>query len=102
MFQKLKQFKDMRDQAKEIHTKLSGESCEGTAGFNKVKIVINGAQEILSVSIDPSLMMESERGKLEGYVRDAANDAMKKCHRLMAEKMKDGSFGDFKMPDLKG
>lgn len=99
MFQKLKQFKDMRDQAKQIHEKLSQESCEGSAGFGKVKITINGAQEVTNVSIDVSLMVASEKSRLEGLVRDATNDAIKKCHRIMAEKMK-GQFGDFKLPEM--
>ncbi|OGH61487.1 MAG: nucleoid-associated protein, YbaB/EbfC family [Candidatus Magasanikbacteria bacterium RIFCSPHIGHO2_01_FULL_50_8] len=99
MFQKLKQFKDMRDQAKQIHEKLSHESCEGSAGFGKVKVVINGAQEVTSVLIDESLLSVGEKSRLEGFVRDATNDAIKKCHRIMAEKMK-GQFGDFKLPTL--
>ncbi len=101
MFGKLKQFKDMRDQAKVIQEKLSKETCEGSAGFGKIKIVINGTQQILSVTIDPSLLAAgaSEKTRLEGLVKDATNDAIQKCHRLMAEKMK-GQMGDFKMPEI--
>lgn len=99
MFQKLKQFKDMRDQAKQIQDTLSKEVCEGSAGFGKVKITMNGAQKVLSTSIDASLM--SDKSRLEGLVTDAINDAMQKCHKMMAEKMKD-KFGDFKLPDLNG
>lgn len=97
MFQKLKQFKDMRDQAKVIQEKLSKETCEGTAGFGKVKVVINGTQQILSVTIDDSIV--GDKSKLESLMKDATNDAIQKCHRLMAEKMK-GQMGDFKMPEI--
>jgi DNA-binding YbaB/EbfC family protein len=99
MFQKLKQFQDMRDQAKKIQATLSQEIVEGTAGFGKVKITMNGTQEILSVVIDPSLMAPDEHTRLQNLIKDAANDAMKKCHKAMAEKMK-GQMGDFKMPEL--
>lgn len=99
MFQKLKQFKDLRDQAKQIHETLSRETCEGSAGFGKVKITMNGAQEVTTVFIDESLLATGEKTRLEGFVKEAANDAIKKCHRLMAEKMK-GQLGDFKMPDM--
>ncbi len=101
MFQKLKQFKDMRDQAKQIQETLAQESCEGSAGFGKVKITMNGAQKVTSTFIDVSLLLSGDATRLSGLVTDAINDAMQKCHKLMAEKMKD-KFGDFKMPELKG
>lgn len=101
MFQKLKQFKDMRDQAKQIQDVLSKESVEGTAGFGKVKITMNGAQKVTATSIDVSLLNAGDQKRVEGLVTDAVNDAMQKCHKVMAEKMKD-KFGDFQMPELKG
>lgn len=101
MFQKLKQFKDMRDQAKQIQDTLSQESVEGSAGFGKVKITMNGAQKVTGTSIDVSLLNPGDQKRLEGLVTDAINDAVQKVHRVMAEKMKD-KFGDFQMPDLKG
>ncbi len=99
MFQKLKQFKNMRDKAKVIHEKLSQEHVEGSAGFGKVKIMINGAQQIESVDIDENLIAPGNKNKLQDLIKDAANDAIQKCHKVMAEKMKD-SMGDFQMPDL--
>ena len=99
MFQKLKQFQDMRDSAKKIQATLSQEIVVGTAGFGKVKITMNGAQEILNVEIDPSLLAPSQQKHLQDLLKDAANDAMKKCHKAMAEKMK-GHMGDFKMPEM--
>lgn len=98
MFQKLKQYKDMREQAKDIHSKLAQESVEGTAGFNKVKINMNGAQEVTGVVIDESLCAPTEKKHLEGLVKDAINDAIKKGHRVMAEKMK--GMGDLKLPGM--
>lgn len=99
MFQKLKQFQGMRDQAKKIQATLSQEIVEGSAGFGKVKITMNGTQEILNVVIDAGLMSPGEHKRLQDLIKDAANDAMKKCHKAMAEKMK-GKMGDFKMPEL--
>ena len=99
MFNKLKQFKDMRDQAKVIQEKLSKETCEGSSGFGKVKIVIDGTQKIISVTIDESVMGSDNKTRLESLIKDATNDAIHKCHRIMAEKMK-GHMGDFKMPEM--
>lgn len=88
MFQKLKQFKDMRDKAKVLHDKLAQETVEGSAGFGKIKLKMNGAQTALSCSIDDSLVASGDARKLEGLVVEAINDTIKKCHRAMAEKMR--------------
>jgi DNA-binding YbaB/EbfC family protein len=87
MFNKLKQFKDIKDKAKTIQTALAKESAEGSAGWGKVKIKIDGNQQVLDVSIDPSLM--DDRAKLEGLIKDASNDAIKKIQQVMSAKLKD-------------
>jgi DNA-binding YbaB/EbfC family protein len=87
MFSKLKQFKDLKDRAKEIQAALAQETAEGTAGWGKVKVVINGNQQILSVSIDESVM--NDRVKLQELIVEATNDAIGKIQRVMASKLKD-------------
>lgn len=88
MFNKLKQFKDIRDKAKMIQDALQSETAQGSAGWGeKVKVTVNGLQQIVSVSIEPDAM--SDKAKLEGWIKDAANDAMQKVQKLMASKMKD-------------
>ena len=92
MFSKLKQFKDLRDQAKQMQNVLAQESVEGSADWGKVKIKINGNQEILSVEIDPELLAADNKEKLESAIKEATNDAIKKVQRIMAEKMRSSGF----------
>lgn len=87
MFSKLKQFKDLKDRAKEIQSALSQETAEGTAGWGKVKVVINGNQQVLSVTIEEGAM--SDRVKLQELIVEATNDAIGKIQRVMATKLKD-------------
>lgn len=87
MFSKLKQFKDLKDRAKQIQDALSEERAEGTAGWGKVKVVINGNQQVLSVTIEEDAM--SDRLKLQGLLVEATNDAIGKIQRVMATKLKD-------------
>lgn len=87
MFNKLKQFKDLRDKAKDLQNQLSTITDEGAAGWGKVKVVVNGNQDVQSVSIDPSVM--ENREKLEEMIKDATNDAMKKIKVKMAKKLQD-------------
>lgn len=87
MFSKLKQFKDLKDKAKVIQEMLGKESAEGEAGWGKVKVKMNGNQQVLDVTIDPSLM--DNREKLQELLRDATNDAVKKIQTVMAKKLKE-------------
>lgn len=88
MFSKLKQIKDMRQQAKSIQSTLSGEHVEATAGWGKVKVAMNGNQEVEGVQIDPELLKPEKKSELEGAVKEAVNDAVKKVQKIMATKIR--------------
>ncbi len=96
MFSKLKQFKDLRDQAKKIQDVLKDVSVEGSAAWGKIKVVMNGNQEVTSVTIEPELL--ADKGKLETAVKEAYNDTVKKAQRAMADQMR--KSGDLKIPGL--
>ena len=85
MFNKLKQFKDLRDQAKTLQSQLATETAVGEAAWGKLKVTMNGNQQVLSVEIDPELLQNKE--KLQDAIKDATNDAIKKIQRTMAMKM---------------
>lgn len=87
MFSKLKQFKNLRDKAKVMQDTLARETVEGAGGWGKVKIAINGNQQVLSVTIDPSAM--EDKTKLEGWIREAMNDAIQKMQKVMQTKLRD-------------
>jgi DNA-binding YbaB/EbfC family protein len=96
MFSKLKQYKDLRAQAKKIQGALSSESVTTDAAWGNVKITMSGSMEITSVSIDQSLLVPAEKPKLESAVKDAANEAIKKTQKIMAAKVKE--MGGLEMP----
>jgi len=96
MFGKLKQIKDLRDQAKKIQHTLKDVSAEGVGGWGKAKIVINGNMEITDVHLEPELL--ADRAKAEAGVKEAVNDAVKKAQKLMAEEMR--KSGNFNIPGL--
>ena len=98
MFEKLKQFKDLRDKAKTIQSALAEEKVEGAGGWNKVKISMDGNQSVTSVVIDPSLLAASELSKLQDAVKDAVNDATKKAQQKAMMKMKE--MGGLNIPGM--
>lgn len=99
MFQKLKQFKELRSQAKSLQKKLAQETVHHSAGGDKVHIILDGNQQILSVEVDPSLLAIDQQQKLQNAVKDAVNGAMKKLQATMARKMQKG---EIEIPDLSG
>lgn len=87
MFNKLKQFKDLRNQAKTIQNALAQESV--TVEKGGVKITMNGNMEVTSISI----VGEMNNEKIAVYAKEAFNDTIKKTQKIMAQKMQEmGGF----------
>lgn len=99
MFNKLKQLNDLKNKAKELQEVLSKESEQGSAGWGKVKVTMNGNQKVTAIEIDQELL--SDKAKLENLMMEAVNDAIGKIQVTMAKKLKDvggldlaSEFGD--------
>ena len=99
MFNKLKQYKDLRDQAKKVQNELSEVTVHSDAWGGKVNMVMDGNQKVMSIDIDAELLQTENKEKLEKSLADCFNDAVKKAQRSMVQKMQKG---DFKLPDLPG
>lgn len=85
MFNKLKQIKDIRSQAKELQSKLADVMIVGKAMGGKVMITIDGNQKVQAVKIEEGM----DTAKIETGVKDAMNDAVKQLQKELAMKMKD-------------
>lgn len=83
MFNKLKQFKDLRNQAKTLQNALAQESVE----YEKsgIKITMNGNMEITKLAINT----EAQKEKLENILTDVINETIKRAQKLMAKKVQD-------------
>ena len=89
MFQKLKQFKDLRSQAKTLQNKLSEESVTVKAAGDMVVMTMDGNLKLVGLAIDDELMCADKKNKLQEAIKDAHADALKKMQRIMAMKMKE-------------
>jgi DNA-binding YbaB/EbfC family protein len=87
MFEKLKQFKDLRDQAKKIQDVLGAESV--TASSGGVTLTMNGNLEMSAINVPADLLDIAKKEKLEKAIKEAHADALKKVQQVMAMKMKD-------------
>ena len=85
MFNKIKQIKDLRSQAKTMQAALGEIMVVGKAMGGKIMITVDGNQKVQGVKIDEDL----EKSKIEKGVQEAFNEASKKLQKEMAMKMKD-------------
>jgi len=82
MFNKLKQIKDLRQQAKGLQNALNAETI--TVNKHGVSLTINGNLEVTALSIADKTM-----AGLENTLRDCFNDATKQVQKIMAKKMQE-------------
>lgn len=83
MFSKLKQIRDLRQQAKTIQNALSGESA--TVERDGVKIVMNGNMEITELVIAEGLTT----AQTAAAAKSAVNEVIKSVQKIMARKMQE-------------
>ncbi len=87
MFNKLKQFKDIRDKAKDMQSKLADENANAESGG--VSLTMDGNLKLTKVNISPDLLDPDKKAKLEKAFKDAHDDVSKKIQKIMASKMKE-------------
>ncbi len=81
----MKQVQRLQARVGEIKEELANKEVEGYAGGGMVKVVVNGRQEVLSVTIEPGALEDKEM--LEDLVVAAMNDALRKSRALMEEEL---------------
>ena len=97
MFNKIKAIQELKTQANQIKKVLAEEKIEGSGSWGKIKITMDGNQEVLSVQIADDLV--GDKSKLELGIKEAVNDTIKKAQRVMAQKM--SQMGGIDLPGLK-
>lgn len=98
MFDKLKQLKEMRDQAQQVKQMLAQEIIEADAAHGRFKITMDGNMEIKSVDVDPELIQTDKKEDLEKAIQEGTNEAVKKTQRVMAQKMQ--QMGGLNIPGM--
>jgi hypothetical protein len=96
----MKNIQGMLQKAQALQTKMTELQAElktremiGSSGQGKVKVTMNGAQDVIAISIDPEVVNPEEADLLEDLVLAALNDARSKITRMVEEEMKKVSGG---------
>ncbi|MBF0483176.1 MAG: YbaB/EbfC family nucleoid-associated protein [Candidatus Omnitrophica bacterium] len=87
MFGKMKELMEMKNQADKIKRELEATDveCEEVRG---IKITMNGAQAIKAIDIDPMMLGEKNKEKLQKDLMRSFNGAVKKSQTVAATKMR--------------
>ncbi len=83
MFQKLKQYKELRDQGKQMKALLDDIAVVGSSRGQQVMITINGSHEVLGVQIADNL----DKTTVEQGIKDAMADCSKKLQQELVKKV---------------
>lgn len=97
MFNKLKQIKDLRSQAKQLQDQLAEETIAVSSEGGKINLVMDGNQKVITLEIEPELLQLDKKEILERGLKEIYNDANKKVQRVIAQKMQSGNFN---LPNL--
>jgi DNA-binding YbaB/EbfC family protein len=83
----MKQAQQMQKQMAKTQEELKERVVEATAGGGMVTVKVNGAQEVLDISIDPQVVDPEDKDLLEDMVTAAVNEGMKKAKELADAEM---------------
>jgi len=77
----------LQSKMSEMQAELKTRESVGSSGQGKVKVTMNGAHEVIKISIDPEVVKPDEVDLLEDLVLAAINDARAKVTRMVEEEM---------------
>jgi DNA-binding YbaB/EbfC family protein len=84
MQQMMKQAQQMQDRLKQQMAELT---VEASAGGGMVTVVVNGAKQVKSLTIDPEVVSKDDVEMLQDLIVAAINDAQRKADEEMNQKM---------------
>ena len=94
---------EMIRQAKEMQDRLQRQMAEvrveATAGGGMVTVVMNGAKQVHSLTIDPEVVSKDDVEMLQDMIIAALNDAQRKVDERLGQSMS-GLLGGLKIPGL--
>ena len=83
----LKQIEQMQANMMKAQEELGSLTVEGSAGGGAVVVVMNGHQQVESLTIDPEFVDPEDVETLQDAIVAALNDAQARAQELMQQKM---------------
>lgn len=83
----MKMAKQAQSQIMKIQEEMAEREVEATSGGGMVKAVVNGKQELLSITLDPEVVDPDDVEMLQDLVVAAVNEAMRKAQEMVQSEM---------------
>lgn len=83
----VQQAQKVREDMQKVQETLSQRTVEVASGAGMVKVVANGKQQILSVTIDPEVLKRGDKEMLQDLVTSSVNAAIKASQEMVTEEM---------------
>jgi len=95
----MKQVQQMQAKMAEMQAELEATEVEASAGGGMVKVVANGKNEIISITIDPEVVDKDDVDMLQDLIVAAVNQSREKVQEMQSEQMS-GITGGLNIPGL--
>ena len=82
-----KMAQQMQAEMARVQAELDALTVDGTAGGGAVTAVVNGRQELVSLTIDPDVVDSDDVEMLQDLVTAAVNDGLRRVRQIAEEKM---------------
>jgi len=92
---------EMQEELEKKQEELAGKEVEATAGGGMVKVVMNGNQEVVDISIEKEVVDPEDTEMLEDLILAAVNNAKEKAEEMKQEEMGDIA-GGMDLPNIPG
>src|SRR5262245_34382827 len=89
----------MQQEMLRIQGELEATTVDGSAGGGVVAATVTGKQELVSITIDPSVVDADDVDMLQDLVVAAVNDALRSSRELAEQKMS-AVTGGLKLPGM--
>src|SRR5690606_13377305 len=83
----MQQAQKMRSEMERMQRELANKTVEATVGGGMVRVVANGKQEILSVTIEPEVIKMEDKDMLQDLVKAGVNEALRSSQQMAQEEM---------------
>jgi DNA-binding YbaB/EbfC family protein len=94
----MKQAQQLQERLSQVQDTVARQTVEASAGGGMVKVVINGKHELLSLTIDPSVLKEDVE-LVQDLVLAAVNEGIRSAQKMVADEMTKAT-GGLKIPGL--
>src|SRR5512147_1399457 len=87
MMSMMKQAQKLQSKMVEMQAELGNRTVTAQAGGGMVEAVVNGRQELVSLRIDPEVVVADDVEMLQDLITAAINEALNRSREMMAAEM---------------